>query len=172
MPRPLVLPKPTARSWSKDWMRPGCCAKKGSRVYALDAVGYQMQRLVNTAANWPTKPVGTVHISPSLTAGTPRRKPATPAGGFSTSAGRSTGHATSAMGAAGQSINATTTPRSTSRATRYPPRVIAPSAQSGPPSSVEPTIRPGLAGQVAVKRGSDPAPGPGNNPEKGCQPDE
>jgi transposase len=27
-------------------------------------------------------------------------------------------------------------------------------------------------GQVAVKRGSDPAPGPGNNPEKGCQPDE
>jgi putative transposase len=47
--------------------------------------------------------------------------------------------------------------------------VIAPSAQSGPRSSVEPTVRPGLAGQVAMKRGRDPASRLRNNPETGCQ---
>jgi putative transposase len=44
-----------------------------------------------------------------------------------------------------------------------------PSAQLGPPSSVEPTVRPGLAGLVAVKRGREPATEPGNNPEMGCE---
>ena len=61
-----------------------------------------------------------------------------------------------------------TTPRSTSRATS----VLAPSAQSGPPTSVEPTVRPGLARQVAVKRGSDAATRLRSNPETGCQSDE
>src|SRR6202051_2528694 len=32
---------------------------------------------------------------------------------------------------------------------------------------MEPTVRPGLAGQVAVKRGRDPATQPENNPEEG-----
>ena len=44
-----------------------------------------------------------------------------------------------------------------------------PSAQLGPPSSVEPTVRPGLAGLVAVKRGREPATRPRNNPEMGCE---
>ena len=54
---------------------------------------------------------------------------------------------------------------------RYEPptRVIAPLAQSGPRSSAEPTVRPGPAGQVAMKRGRDPANRLGNNPETGCQ---
>jgi putative transposase len=47
--------------------------------------------------------------------------------------------------------------------------VIAPSAQSGPRSSAEPTARPGIAGQVAMKRGRDPASRLGNNPETGCR---
>jgi len=34
---------------------------------------------------------------------------------------------------------------------------------------VEPTVRPGLAGQVAMKRGRDPANKLRNNPETGCQ---
>jgi len=38
-----------------------------------------------------------------------------------------------------------------------------------PPSSVEPTVRPGVAGLVAVKRGREPATQPGNNPEMGCE---
>jgi hypothetical protein len=37
---------------------------------------------------------------------------------------------------------------------------------------VEPTVRPGLAGQVAVKRGRDAATRLPNNPETGCLPDE
>ena len=56
----------------------------------------------------------------------------------------------------------------------YQPRtlgghMLASSAQLGPPSSVEPTVRPGLAGLVAVKRGREPATRPGNNPETGCE---
>ncbi len=43
------------------------------------------------------------------------------------------------------------------------------SAQLGPPSSVEPTVRPGLARRVAVKRGRQPATRPANNPETGCK---
>ena len=43
------------------------------------------------------------------------------------------------------------------------------SAQLGPPSSVEPTVRPGLVRLVAVKRGREPATRPGNNPEMGCE---
>ncbi len=50
-----------------------------------------------------------------------------------------------------------------------PLRGIASLAQSGPRSSAEPTVRPGPAGQVAVKRGREPANRLGNNPETGCQ---
>lgn len=46
---------------------------------------------------------------------------------------------------------------------------LASSAQLGPPSSVEPTVRPGLAGLEAVKREREPATRPGNNPEMGCE---
>ncbi|KCL29934.1 hypothetical protein W072_00001, partial [Mycobacterium tuberculosis TB_RSA162] len=45
---------------------------------------------------------------------------------------------------------------------------LASSAQLGPPSSVEPTVRPGLARRVAVKRGREPATRLANNPETGC----
>ncbi|EUA42844.1 transposase domain protein [Mycobacterium xenopi 3993] len=38
----------------------------------------------------------------------------------------------------------------------------------GPPSSVEPTVRPGRAGQVAVKRGRDAAARLPNNPRRGA----
>ena len=65
-----------------------------------------------------------------------------------------------------QRLSVTITPRSTSRGGRNPPP---PSAQLGPPSSVEPTVRPGLAGLVAVKRGREPATQPANNPEMGCE---
>lgn len=40
---------------------------------------------------------------------------------------------------------------------------------AGPPSSVEPTVGPGLAGLVAVKRGRDAAARLPNNPEMGCK---
>ena len=46
---------------------------------------------------------------------------------------------------------------------------LASSAQLGPPSSVEPTVRPGLARRVAVKRGRDAAARLPNNPETGCK---
>jgi len=46
---------------------------------------------------------------------------------------------------------------------------IASSAQLGPPASVEPTVRPGLARQLAVKRERDAAPRLPNNPETGCK---
>jgi putative transposase len=98
------------------------------------------------------------------TAGTPHPRPATPAGTGSRSDGNNTGPAPGARPV----TSATTTPPLTSRATSRPPQVIAPSAQSGPRSSVEPTARPGLAGQVARKRGRDPADELGNNPETGC----
>jgi putative transposase len=39
----------------------------------------------------------------------------------------------------------------------------------GPPSSVEPTVRPGLTGPVAVKRGRDAAARLPNNPAMGCK---
>ena len=102
-----------------------------------------------------------------VTAGgsTRRRRPATCADTCRTSGGQSTGPA----GNAGPAISGTTTPLSTSRATSRPLRVIAPSAQSGPPSSAEPTVRPGPARQVAVKRGRDAAALLPNNPETGCQ---
>jgi len=44
----------------------------------------------------------------------------------------------------------------------------APSAQSGPPTSVEPTVRPGHPGLVAVKRGREAGTRLPNNPETGC----
>ena len=58
-----------------------------------------------------------------------------------------------------------TTPPSTSHATRTP---VASSAQLGPPSSVEPTVRPGLARHVAVKRGRDAAQGCRTTPRRGA----
>jgi putative transposase len=45
---------------------------------------------------------------------------------------------------------------------------LAPSAQSGPPTSVEPTVRPGHPGLVAVKRGREAGTRLPNNPETGC----
>src|SRR5947209_17886633 len=92
-----------------------------------------------------------------------------PAGTCRTSAGTSTGPAPDA----GPGTSVTITPRSTSRATRtLISLAIAPSAQSGPPSSAEPTVRPGPARQVAPKRGRDAAVRLPNNPETGCRRDE
>src|SRR5437660_11221962 len=91
-----------------------------------------------------------------------------PAGTCRTSAGTSTGPAPDA----GPGTSVTITPRSTSRATRRPVRVIAPSAQSGPPSSAEPTVRPGPARPVAMKRGREPAVTLAPNPETGIRRDE
>jgi putative transposase len=42
-------------------------------------------------------------------------------------------------------------------------------ADSLPAVSVVEQVRPGVAGLVAVKRGREPAPQPGNNPEMGCE---
>jgi putative transposase len=98
----------------------------------------------------------------------PRREPATGAATCRTSAGPGTGPANTA----GPYTSATTTPPSTSRATSRPLRVIAPSAQSGPPSNAEPTVRPGPARPVAMKRGRDAASRLPNNPETGCRRDE
>ncbi|CFE48784.1 Putative methyltransferase/methylase [Mycobacterium tuberculosis] len=79
-----------------------------------------------------------------------------------TSAGTNNGNATDAQ----WSISVMTALPSTSHATRTP---VASSAQLGPPSSVEPTVRPGLAGLVAVKRGREAAARLPNNPETGCK---
>ncbi|CKM73293.1 transposase [Mycobacterium tuberculosis] len=98
----------------------------------------------------------------SLTAGSHRRKPATSAGMSKRSDGPSTGNAIRAR----HRISVMTAQRSTSHATRTP---VASSAQLGPPSSVEPTVRPGLAGLVAVKRGREAAARLPNNPETGCK---
>jgi len=117
------------------------------------------------AASWPARPAGTAPVSSWRTAGTPPPRPAMLAGMRRTSGGASTGPAPTA----GPATSATTTLPSTSRAPRNPARVIAPLAQSGPRSSVEPTVRPGPAGQVAMKRGREPADKLGNNPETGCR---
>jgi putative transposase len=97
-----------------------------------------------------------------LTAGSRRRKNAMPAGMCRTSGGPNTGRARPVR----RRINVMTMHPSTSHATRNP---LASSAQLGQPSSVEPTVRPGLVRQVAVKRGREPATRPGNNPETGCK---
>jgi len=47
--------------------------------------------------------------------------------------------------------------------------LLASSAQLGPPSSVEPTVRPDLVRPVAMKRGREPTERLGNNPEMGCE---
>jgi putative transposase len=53
---------------------------------------------------------------------------------------------------------------------RYePPRAMAPLAQSGPRSSVEPTVRPDLPGRVAMKRGREPSRHAGKQPRDGVQ---
>jgi hypothetical protein len=111
---------------------------------------------------WPTKQAGMDRSWRRQTDGSRRRKPATSAGMCTTSAGPNTGTVMPAR----RRVSVTTTPLSTSRGGRNPPP---PSAQLGPPSSVEPTVRPGLAGLVAVKRGREPATQPGNNPQTGCE---
>ena len=62
-----------------------------------------------------------------------------------------------------RAISATTTQPSTSHGGSQ----NVPSVQSGPPSSVEPTVRPSLARRAATKRGREPANQPGNNPRDG-----
>ncbi len=108
------------------------------------------------------KQAGTGHSWWSPSAGSRRRKPVIPAGMCKTSAGTNTGHVRRVQ----LVTNATTTPRSTSHATR---KHLASSAQLGPPSSVEPTVRPGLARQVAMKRGRESVGRRSNNPETGCK---
>jgi putative transposase len=138
-------------------------ARARRRGLSDSALGETRRQLAYNAAGtapaWSWRAAGFLPPGPAMSAGACR-----------TSGGRNTGPAPGA----GPATSATTTPRSTSRATRNPPpwRAIAPSAQSGPRSSAEPTARPGRAGQVAMRRGRDPAPGPGNNPETGCRRDE
>ena len=106
---------------------------------------------------------GAGRSSSLLTAGSRRRKPAMPAGMCRTSDGPNIGNV---MLVRERPTSATTTHLSTSHATRT---LLASSAQLGPPSSAEPTVRPGLAGLVVVNRGREPAIRPGNNPEMGCE---
>lgn len=155
-------PKPTATSWLKVWTPQGCCGKRASRVSALAGADSPMRPWAHHGATCPTRQAGTGVSWSLLTAGSRRRKPATRAGTCRTSDGPNTGNARPVR----LGINVTTAPRSTSHATRTP---LASSAQLGPPSSVEPTVRPGLAGLVAVKREREPATWPGNNPEMGCE---
>lgn len=114
------------------------------------------------AGTCPTRRSGTGHSWWSPTAGSHRVKPATPVGMCRTSAGTKSGNVTAVR----SSTSVMTTPPLTSRATRT---LLASSAQLGPPSSVEPTVRPGLAGLVAVKRGRDAAARLPTNPETGCK---
>ena len=81
-----------------------------------------------------------------------------------TSAGPNTGNATRVRQLAHQRDD-----NAAINLARYEDTSLASSAQLGPPSSVEPTVRPGLARRVAVKRGREPATRPGNNPETGCE---
>jgi putative transposase len=147
----------------------GMLRQKGlAGARAPDGAACRTQPSARPAASWPTRPAGTAPASSWPTGSTRRRRPAVPAGTRRTSGEPSAGPADSA----GSAISGTTTPLSTSRATSRPPRVIAPSAQSGPPSSAEPAVRPGPARQAAMKRGRDAAARLPNNPETGCQRDE
>jgi putative transposase len=156
------LAKPTATLLSKVWTRQGCCGKRACRVPAPDGADCPMRHWARRAVTCPIRQAGTGRSWWSPSAGSHRRKPVVPAGMCRTSDGTRTGHVRHVQPA----INVMTTPLSTSHATTTP---LASSAQSGPPSSVEPTVRPGPAGQVAVKRGREPATRPGNNPETGCK---
>src|SRR6202048_4942074 len=128
-----------------------------------------MQPWQNPGGNWATRPAGTAPDSSWPTAGTRHLSAATTASTGRTSAGPSTGPATGAR----PDTSVTTTPPLTSRATRNPPhRRVAPSAQSGPPSSVEPTVRPGPARRVAMERRREAGESPPTHPETGCPPDE
>jgi putative transposase len=140
----------------------GMLGKRASLVPAPGGVDSQMRPWAQLGATCPTRRAGTGRSWSLLTAGSLRRKPAMPAGMCRASDGPNTGNARHVR----HRINVTTTPPSTSHATRTP---LASSAQLGPPSSVEPTVRPGLAGLVAVKRGREPATRPGNNPGTGCE---
>ncbi len=108
------------------------------------------------------KTAGTDRVWWSPTAGSHRRKPAMPAGMCKTSAGTKYGNATAVR----SRTNVTTTPRSTSHATR---NHLASSAQLGPPSSVEPTVRPGLARPGGREARKATGHRPANNPETGCK---
>ncbi|CLA06215.1 Putative transposase [Mycobacterium tuberculosis] len=140
----------------------GMLRQKDCRGRAPDGAHCLMQPWQPRAVTCPTRQAGTDRVWWSPTAGSHRRKPAMPAGMCKTSAGTKNGNATAVR----SRTNVTTTPRSTSHATR---NHLASSAQLGPPSSVEPTVRPGLARRVAVKRGRQPATRPANNPETGCK---
>ncbi len=112
-----------------------------------------------------------VGTCPTRQSGTGRRWWCSPTAGFQivenlprlpyckTSAGTNNGNATDAQ----WSINVITALPSTSRYEKHP----ASSAQLGPPSSVEADRGPGLARQVAVKRGRR-GPRLPNNPRRGA----
>ena len=141
----------------------GMLRQKGLPGPAPGGAGSPTQPWPHRGANCPTRRAGTGRSWSLLTAGSRRRRPAMPAGMCRTSAGPSIGSA----GRVRQRISVMTTPPSTSRGGRnHPP----PSAQLGPPSSVEPTVRPGVAGQVVVKRGREPATQPaGEQPRDGVR---
>src|SRR5262249_20489360 len=154
--------KPTVGSLSKGWTWRGCCGKRGFWVPALVGAGSQMPPWAHRGAPCRTRQAGTGRNLWWLTAGSRRRKPAPPAGMSRTSGGTKNGNAAAVR----SRTNVMTTPRSTSHVTRT---LLASSAQLGPPSSVEPTVRPGLGRLVAVKRGRDAAARLPNNPETGCE---
>jgi hypothetical protein len=150
-------------------MRRGCSARKGCPGPGRVGAAWRTRPWQNPGGNCGTRSDGTDAGLWRPAAGTRRRRPAAGARTGRTSAGPSTGPASSAR----PGTSATTTLRLTSRATRRPPsRRVAPSAQSWPPSSAEPTVRPGLARRVAVKRGREAGASLPNNPGTGCQRDE
>jgi len=144
----------------------GMLRQKGLPGAAPDGVDCPTAPWARRGVTCPTKRAGTGHNWWSPTGGSHRRKPATFVGMCKTSDGPKSGPVTPLKVAAGSPTNATIAPRSISHATS---NHLASSAQLGPPLSVEPTVRPGLARQVAVKRGREPATRPGNNPEMGCE---
>jgi putative transposase len=146
----------------------GMLRQKGLTGARARRRGLSDSALARPAASLPTRPSGTAPAWWSPTGGTRPPGPAMPAGTCRTSGGRSTGPAPDA----GPGTSVTITPPSTLRATSRPLRAIAPSAQSGPPSSAEPTLRPGPARPVAMKRGREPAETLAPNPETGCWRDE
>jgi putative transposase len=96
------------------------------------------------AATCPTRQAGTGRHWWSLTAGSRHRKPVTPASMCRTSAGTKSGNAIVAQ------LRPTCDDNAAVNLARYE-ETLASSAQSRPPSSVEPTVRPDLVRQVAVK---------------------
>lgn len=145
-----------------DSIRQGCSARRACPGHEPGGADCRTPLSARPDASWPTRPAGTARHWWSPTAGTRRRRPVITAGQCKTSDGPGVGNATAAV----HRISGTTTPPSTLRATSQP-RVIAPSSQSGPPSSVEPTVRPDLVRRVAVKRGREAVARSPNNSETG-----